>query len=163
MQNEKNQIPPEDAGEETPAALFDSPSENALVEERLRCMPNPIARGLVYLVVLLAATFLLYSLITRIDMIAECRSVVRPSTNIMRIQADRSGYIEQIFITEGETVEPGDPLFRIRSRETVGYVSKTEDLRERLPLTERNHDLKISAARDRRAQHIEKHENTKKV
>jgi HlyD family secretion protein len=163
MQNEESHVSGKEEGEAIPAPSADSPSENALVEEHLGALPSPVARGLIYLAVLMAIAFFLYSFIARVDMIAECRAVIRPSTDIMRVQADRSGYIEQIFISEGDIVEPGDPLFRIRSKETVGYVSKAEDLQERLPLTERNYDVQISAARGRRTQQVEKHENTKKV
>jgi len=163
MQNDEHQMSEKETAAEQPAPAVESLAGSAVSAEQLRRMPNLVARGLIYLVTILVLVFFLYSLIARIDVVAECRSVVLPSTNIMRILADRNGYIDQILVAEGETVRPGAPLFRIRSKETVGYVSKTDDLRERMPLTERNFDLKISAAVDRRAQHAEKHENALKV
>jgi hemolysin D len=138
----------------------DAPSENYLVAEHLQTVPSIVARGLFYTTLLLIITALAYSLLAKMDLIAECRSVARPSSHVIRILADRNGYVEQVFITEGQQVREHTPLFLIRSKETVGYSAKVDELRSTIPLREQNYDMQISSARDRLRQRENQHENT---
>jgi hemolysin D len=123
----------------------DSPSANFLVTEHLQRIPNIFSRGLVYLIVLILATALIYSTFGKLDIVVECRAVARPASHIIRMVSDRSGYIEQIFISEGQTVRKNDPLFLIRSKEALTYHSKVKDLREAIPLKREYLDTKISS------------------
>ncbi len=137
----------------------DAPSENYLVSEHLQIVPSIFARALFYIILLLIIVALIYSLLARMDLIAECRAVARPSSHVIRILADRSGYIERVFVTEGQQVRDKAPLFLIRSKETVSYNSKVDELRRTIPLTEQNYDMKISAAGDRLEQRENQHKN----
>jgi len=53
----------------------DSPSENSFVTEHLQRMPNIFSRGLIYLTVMLLAVALLYSILGKMDIVAECQAV----------------------------------------------------------------------------------------
>lgn len=97
----------------------DSPSENALVTEHLRKMPNLFSRGLIYLIILFLAVAVVYSLIGKMDVVTECQAVAIPQSDLMRVQSDRTGYLEQIYISEGDEVEQDEPLFLIRTRDSV--------------------------------------------
>jgi len=141
----------------------DSPSKNYLVEEHMQKMPSIFARGLFYIIVLLLFVSLLYTYLAKIDVVAECRSVVRPSSHIFKIISDRNGYIEKVYVSEGELVAKDMPLFLIRSKETMSYVSKVEELRRTIPFQEEHYNMQISVARDRLKQRENQHANTLKV
>ena len=91
----------------------ESPSENYLVVETLQRMPSLLSRGLLYLIILLLVCGLIYSLVGTIDVVSECRAVVTPTTNQLSIQARRSGYIQKVFVSEGQMVAQDAPLFSI--------------------------------------------------
>ena len=152
-----------DRSGEITVSPVNSPSKNYLVEEHMQKMPSIFARGLFYIIVLLLFVSLLYSYFAQIDVVAECRSVVRPSSHILKILSDRNGYIEKVYVSEGESVTKDMPLFLIRSKETVSYMSKVEELRRTIPLQEQHYDMQISVARDRLKQREDQHTNTLKV
>ncbi|MBW2060996.1 MAG: HlyD family efflux transporter periplasmic adaptor subunit [Deltaproteobacteria bacterium] len=131
--------------EVTPA---ESPSENYLVIENLQRMPSLFSRGLLYLVLLALLTALIYSLVSKIDLVIECMSVARPTSHKIRLLSDRNGYIEKVFVQEGQTVEKNAPLFLIRSKEALTYRSRIEELREAIPFKGQYFDTKISSVLD---------------
>jgi multidrug efflux pump subunit AcrA (membrane-fusion protein) len=132
----------------------DSPSENFLVEEQLRKMPSIFARGLIYIIILMILSALIYSLLAKIDIVVESRAVSIPQTHITSINSSLSGYISEIYISEGQFVENNAPLFVIKpaiiadSRETISYLSKAGELRNAIPLEEESYNTKISSAKD---------------
>lgn len=134
--------------EEIQVIPVESPSENYTVMEQLQRMPNIFARGLIYIFILVVFAAFIYSFLVEIDIVAECPSIVRPESHIIRILSDRSGYIEKIFIHDGQTIKKNDPLFLVRSREAITHLSKIEELRRSIPLKKEYFDTKISSARD---------------
>jgi HlyD family type I secretion membrane fusion protein len=138
----------------------DSPSENFLVEEKLRDMPNLFARGLVYFSLALVVAMSAYAYFGHVDLVSECRSVARPETHLMRLFADRDGYVADIFVEEGDAVEAGASLFLIRSEKNITYSAKVSDLSQTIPLKERLYDIQIELARDTLRQLESEHENT---
>jgi multidrug efflux pump subunit AcrA (membrane-fusion protein) len=141
----------------------ESPLENYFVAEHLQRMPNLFARGLIYLVILVILSAFVYSLVAKIDMVAECQAVTRPQSHKIRILSDRSGYIEKIFISEGDVVTKNTPIFLIRSREAITHLSKVEELHRSIPLQEEYFDTKISAARDKLNQMERDFDNSQRV
>ena len=111
----------------------ESPSKNYLVIENLQRMPNIFSRGLIYIVMLAIVSTLLYSFFSEVDIVVECRAVTRPTSHEIRVFTNRNGYIEKIFISEGQTVEKNAPLFTIRSKESLTYFSESEELRHSIP------------------------------
>ena len=140
-----------------------SPSENYLVVEHLQRMPNIFARGLFYLILLLVMVSVAYICLARIDIVIKCQAVARPASHKIRVLSDRNGYITQVFITEGKTVEKDMPLFLVRSRETVNYSAKVEELRKTIPLTEQNYDTRIAAAVEQQKLNEQRHQNAVEV
>jgi multidrug resistance efflux pump len=126
MENKKNRTSDSGTFQVIPQEF---PSENTLVIEHLQRMPNIFSRGLIYILVLLLFTSLLYSLLGQIDIVAECQAVVRPLTHKIRILSDRSGYLEQIYITEGQEVKQDAPLFLIRSRESLQHDAEVRRIK----------------------------------
>ena len=126
MEDEKNQTYERKDYEVIPEEF---PSKNTQVVEHLQRMPNIYSRGLIYIIVLLLFSGLLYSLLGEIDVVAECQAVVRPITHMIRIMSDRSGYLEQIYITEGQEVRKDMPLFLIRSRESLQHDAEVSRIK----------------------------------
>jgi len=93
-----------------------SPSENYLVVERLQSMPSLVSRGLLYLVILTLISGLVYSFLGKIDVVAQCRAIATPALSPVNIQANKTGYVERVYVAEGQRVEKNGPLFSIRSK-----------------------------------------------
>ena len=132
----------------------DSPSENFIVAEQLRRMPNLFARGLIYLVLLVIVSAVTYSLYGKIDIVVESRAITLPQTHIININSSLNGYIREIFVSEGQFVEKNAPLFVINPplvvnpRETISYRSRTSELERAIPLQEESYNTKLSSASD---------------
>jgi multidrug efflux pump subunit AcrA (membrane-fusion protein) len=105
--------------EEFEVVPVESPSENALVAEHLRKMPPLFARGLVYLLVAVIVVALVYSFFGSVDIVVECPAVARPVSGEVRVLSDRTGYLQSVFVAEGQEVAKNDPLFHIRAREPL--------------------------------------------
>jgi HlyD family type I secretion membrane fusion protein len=126
----------------------ESPSENFLVTEHLQRMPNLFSRGLLYLIILILLVAVVYILVSKIDIVVESRSVVQPMTHKIKILSDRDGYLEKIFISEGQEVEKNTLLFLIRSKEALTHRTKVDELSGSIPLKKEFYDTKISSIRD---------------
>ncbi|MBN1292801.1 MAG: HlyD family efflux transporter periplasmic adaptor subunit [Candidatus Latescibacteria bacterium] len=163
MEKNNKHIPPDEKQGIITVTPIDSPSGNYLVEEHLQRMPNIFARGLFYIIILLLVVTLIYTYLAKVDVVAECRSVVRPASHIIRILSDRNGYIERVYVAEGEYIKKGMPLFYIRSKEAVGYTSKVDELLRTIPLQEQYFDMQISVVKDRLKQRENQNRNTLKI
>lgn len=148
MKEQEKQQRDKEGSEEIQIIPVESSSENYFVEEHLQRMPSIFARGLIYLLILTVVAAFVYLSLAKIDMVAECRSMARPESHMIRVLSDRSGYIEKIFITEGEEVQKNAPIFLIRSREAITHLSKVEELKRSIPIQEEYFDTKISSAED---------------
>ncbi len=138
----------------------ESPSENFLVTEHLQRMPSLFSRGLLYLMILIIIVAFVYIVVSKIDIVVESRSVVRPLSHKINILSDRDGYIEKIFISEGQEVDKGSSLFLIRSKEALTYRSKVDELRTSIPLKKEYYDTKIASIQDELRQLENEHSKT---
>ncbi len=138
----------------------ESPSENFLVTEHLQRMPKIYSRGLIYLIVIILTVAMIYSLVSKIDVVVVCNSVARPVSHKIKILSNRDGYIENIFISEGQEVEKNSPLFCIRSKETLTYKSKVLELHSSIPLKKEYYETKISAVQEELRQNESNINNT---
>ena len=141
----------------------DSPSESYVVSEYIRRMPNIISRGLIYIVVTVVLSAVVYSLVGKMDVVVEGKAVARPISHKIRILSDRSGFLERIFIKEGQVIDKKAALFLIRSKEGLTYKTKVQELRRSIPLREEYFNLKISAALDKLKQLASNFTNSIKV
>jgi len=133
----------------TPVSPVDSPSENLVVSDYTRRMPNIISRGLVYLIVTLLLTAVVYSLAAKIDVVVEAKAVARPISHKIKIISDRSGFLERVFIKEGQMIDKNVPLFLIRSKEGLTYKTKVDQFKRSIPLKEEHFSILISASLDK--------------
>lgn len=134
MSDENIQQDSEPAGEIETVSPQAAPAESALVTEHLQRLPNVIARGLIYIVVLFLFSAVIYAWVSHIDLVVSSRAVARPITRELRVLSDRLGHVEQVLVEEGDVVSPGDALFMIRSKEAIGYASKVEEIRKTIAL-----------------------------
>lgn len=148
MEDEKKHQPEKESAEVYEVVPVDSPSQNYLVIEHLQRIPTLFSRGIVYLVLFFILTALLYSILSKIDIVVESKAIARPISHKLKIICDRDGYIEKVFIAEGQTVEKNTPLFLIRSKEALTYRSKVDELRGAIPLKQQYYNIKISASLD---------------
>ncbi len=134
--------------EAMPVASIDSPSVNYIVTEHLQRMPRIFSRGLIYLIVMILIAVLVYSLVSKIDIVVESDSVTRPASHIIKILSGRNGYIEEIFVTDGEMVREGASLFLVHSKEALTYRGKVSELKSTIPLKKEYYDTKISSVEE---------------
>jgi multidrug resistance efflux pump len=87
-----------------------------------------------------------YSVCGKIDIVVTGNAVARPASHIIKILSDRNGFLERIFIQEGQTINKNTPLFLIRSKEGLTYRSKIDELAVLIPIKQEYFDTKISAA-----------------
>lgn len=127
----------------------DMPSRNYLVHEHLRRMPTVISRGLLYLIVAIIAIAVIYGYLAEVDIVVESQAVARSTSPQLNVKSDRSGYVDKVFVEEGDLVKEGDPLFLIRSKKTIDYRSQIETLKEKIPLKRNLYGSKIEAKRNR--------------
>ncbi len=125
-----------------------APSENYLVVESLQRMPSLFARGVLYLVLLLVVAAAVFVSVGKIDVVVESMAVVLPTSHKIRVLSDRDGYVEEVFVSEGQSVEKGSPLFLIRSKEALAHRGKVEELKSAIPLKEDYYKTKIAAVHD---------------
>ena len=100
----------------------EAPVTNDLVAEHLRSMPSIYSRGLIYLTVSALLCGFLYSLLGQVDLVTECRGVATPGVHEIQVFSDRAGFVEELYVQEGQLLEAGAPILKIR---TTTRISKS--------------------------------------
>ncbi len=86
---------------------------------------HPAARLLFYTLLAFAGLFLLWATIAPLDEISHGQGQVIPSGKVQAVGSTNGGVVEQIFVTAGQIVEPGDPLVRLNdSAAAAGFGEK---------------------------------------
>lgn len=83
-------------------------------------------RALVYIVVFFVLSALLWAGLVKVDVVSQSPFRLVPLGQLNTVQAPRGGEVEQIRVTEGDRVEGGQVLFRLRSRETLVELRELE-------------------------------------
>ena len=83
-------------------------------------------RALVYIVVFFVLSALLWAGLVKVDVVSQSPFRLVPLGQVNTVQAPRGGEVEQIRITEGDRVEAGQVLFRLRSQETLIELRELE-------------------------------------
>jgi multidrug efflux pump subunit AcrA (membrane-fusion protein) len=159
MVNEQDNLQVDHDTEVYAVTPVDSPSDNYLVIEHLQRIPAIFARALVYIILFFILTAFLYSILSKIDIVIMSQAIARPTSHKIKILCDREGYIEKVFIAEGQKVKANAPLFLIRSKETLTYRTKVDELNRAIPLKQEFYTNKISAALDELLQMEKDHKN----
>jgi hemolysin D len=142
------------AYEEVPT---EASSENYLVAQNLQRMPSVYSRGILYIILLFIVAAFFYSILSKIDVVVESNAVARPVSHMMKILSDRDGYIEKIFITEGQDVKINDSLFLLRSKEILTYQAKVDELRRAIPLKRQSYKTQVASVLEELSQLQESH------
>ena len=86
---------------------------------------HPAARLMFYTLLAFAGLFLLWATIAPLDEISHGQGQVIPSGKVQAVGSTNGGVVEQIFVTAGQIVEPGDPLVRLNdSAAAAGFGEK---------------------------------------
>jgi hemolysin D len=96
-------------------------------------MPWWASRGLLYLIVAFVIAGLLWSALSKIDVVTSSRGTLVPEGYVKPIQSAGSGVVQNLFVREGDVVEAGQPLVQMDVAEMRTRLNK---LREELRITE---------------------------
>ncbi len=112
--------------------------------------PHLAARGLTYLLILLFSALVAAAILVKVPETISAPFVLAPRLGTDPVRALRRGIIQQVDLTEGQTVKQGDRLFVIRSEQT-GIQSA--DLRSlEMQLRSSNESLNIAGDKYRNQQ-----------
>lgn len=121
--------------------------------------PHWAARGLSYLLILIFTALLIGAVVIEVPETISAPFVLAPRLGADPVRAMRRGLIQQVNLTEGQTVKQDDPLFVIRSEQTG---EQSADLRT--IETERrsaNESLRLASERLRSQQQAAAEERTR--
>jgi hemolysin D len=96
----------------SPEALDFAPGLLAIQESP----PARLPRTVMYLVVVLFAILVLWSIFGRLDIIASAEGRLVPQTYVKIVQPSDSGIVQEILVKEGEAVQGGQVLMRMDTR-----------------------------------------------
>ena len=118
-------------------------------------------RVLIYIVLLFVVVAVAWAWWGRVDMVAVAPFRLVPLGQVQTVQAQRGGEVEMIGVRDGDRVEKGEVLFKLRSWETWGDLRELEqaqvvfekaayDLNEALPKTQKLGHETLDALEKRR-------------
>ena len=152
---------PETEVEQTSAAVYlDEISQDTELSDMLATLPHWAARGLLYIVISLVTVGLLFTYSSEIDIIRGERATIIPEGRTLPIQPPVNGILREILVTEGESVEEGQPLAVVESREVTSFIvalhsaeldvqAAQQELDEMLPLKKAQTNEQISGLRQK--------------
>ena len=108
-----------------PKLVGDAEPSGAVAELSVSLRPA-YTRALVYIVVFFVLSALLWAGLVKVDVVSQSPFRLVPLGQVNTVQAPRGGEVEQIRVTEGDRVEGGQVLFRLRSRETLVELRELE-------------------------------------
>ena len=98
-------------------------------QELINTLPRVWSRGFVYLLIILMAIGLPWTILAKIDETGTARGKIEPKDKTFEIDAAVSGKVTEIFTEEGQVVKAGQELLKI---EPEAVVSQLEQQREKL-------------------------------
>lgn len=87
--------------------------ESTVVMEMLENMPSHIARGLVYILVLVVLVGFLYSYFGKMDIVVQARGKLIPEGEAEVVQSATSGLLKSLYAKEGDIVSKGALLVEL--------------------------------------------------
>ncbi|MBI4861343.1 MAG: HlyD family efflux transporter periplasmic adaptor subunit [Candidatus Riflebacteria bacterium] len=87
-------------------------------------MPPILARGLVYLIVFLLVTALIWATYARVDVVVEAEGRLRPAIDVYEIQALQGGQVMSLMAQPGQYVTSGALLYVVHSLNQVAGQEK---------------------------------------
>ncbi len=105
------------------AAYLDQQNDDSPLSEMLDTLPPFVARGAIYLLLGLLVVGIAYCGISKIDVIETASATVVPEGRIKQVESDIDGTLMKIEVAEGQSVDQGDVLAVIESKEVGTYLS----------------------------------------
>lgn len=96
--------------------------------------PSHAARMLTYVIILMFATLIIWSVIGKIDIIATAGGKLMPASNIKTIQTLTDSEIEEIYVQEGQYVKEGEELLKFNQTEVLANISRVKNEIEALEI-----------------------------
>ncbi len=94
--------------------------DQSVLSDTLQELPSYITRGLLYITIIFACLALLWSIVSKIDIVSSVNSNLIPGGMMKITQPYVSGNIENIIIKEGEFIKKGQSLVTVISRTKTG-------------------------------------------
>ncbi len=110
--------------------------------------PHWVARSIAWLLIAMAGTALLASVIVRVPETVICRFVLVPKDGADPIQSPNRAVISDVRATEGGEIRMGEELFVLRSDEIVSFRTQLDTLNEDLRARQENAERLESSYRD---------------
>ena len=98
-------------------------------QELLNTFPRVWSRGFVYLLIILIAIGIPWTILAKIDETGTAKGKIEPKGKTLQIDAGVSGKVTEILAEEGEVVKAGEDLLKIESE---AVVSQLKQQREKL-------------------------------
>lgn len=103
--------------------------------------PNPFVAGFIYSIVGLFVIALIYCCIGRIEVVATAAGIVRPNDDISSVSSVTGGRVTNIYYSDGQTINKGEPLLTIDTSELEisleGYETSAAQYEEEILLLEK--------------------------
>jgi HlyD family secretion protein len=100
--------------------------------ELLATKPRYAVRVFVYLLVPLFVSVILWSALSRVDVVIVCDSVLVAEGDVLKVRAPMAGVVKELKVKEGETVEKGAALYELVSREAANEVAAIDRSKQAL-------------------------------
>ena len=96
--------------------------------------PSHAARLLTYVIMLMFTVLILWSVLSKIDIIATSAGKLMPASNIKTIQTLTDSEIEEIYVQEGQYVKEGQDLIKFNQTEVLANINRVENEMEALEI-----------------------------
>jgi hemolysin D len=98
--------------------------------------PNPLGRKVLWTIIILIASLVVWALIGRLDIVAVAEGKLVPQSYLKIVQPPEAGIVKEIMVKEGETVTAGQTLMRMDAivTEADGRAMDAEHARKSLAL-----------------------------
>lgn len=115
------------------------------VNELFQALPPVLARGLVYLLVGILVSGLLFSYFGRIDGIVTARATMTPRGLAQPVQSTSAGRVTRVAAREGDVVQQGQVLFYLESEAADAHL---EGARQEVEIRNRQLQEQLAAGAD---------------
>lgn len=88
-------------------------------------LPTLAARAFVYILIITIVAVSAWSIMSRVDVVVECRGVVIPEGEPVYVEASVPGLVAEVAVDVGQKVAKGDLLFRIDTLELSGRADRS--------------------------------------
>ena len=108
---------------------LESPRWAGSTQELLNTFPRVWSRGFIYLLIIIMAVALPWTILAKIDETGTAKGKIEPKGKTLKIDTAVSGKVTQILAKEGQVVQAGQELLKIESE---AVVSQLKQQREKL-------------------------------